>query len=85
MTSSSVRVLDGRVCACVRFTEQLRAPQARPIKDHVHFMLLDVQVVPRLFVQVMPVLRMLQSLERKGRGSTRTCVQLESVGSFQKE
>ena len=83
MTSSSVRVLDPWVCACVRFTEQLRAPQARRIMDHVRFVLLDVQVVPRLFVQVMPVLQMLQSLERRGRVSTRTCVQLESVGSFQ--
>ena len=74
--------LNGWVCACVRFTEQLRAVQA-----NVRFVLLDAQVTPRLFVQVMPVLQVVQSLVEPLAHApfhpTQSRDQLASVGSFQ--
>ena len=53
-------------------TEQLKPPQTNLIMDHVRFVLHDAPVTPRHFVQVTPVLQVVQSLG----------VQLESVGSF---
>ena len=80
------RGLDGWVWACVRFTEQLGAPHASLIQDHVRIVLLDVQVAPRLYMQVMPVLRVLQRLGEPLAHApfhpTQSRVQLESVGSF---
>ena len=82
------RGLDVWVCACVRFTEQLRAPQASHIIDHLRFVLLDVFLAPRLSVQVMPVPQVVLSLgESRAHAPfhpTQSRVQLESVGPFRK-
>ena len=51
------RGLDGWACACVPFTEQLRAPQASLMRDRVRFVLLNAHTAPRLVVQVRPVLQ----------------------------
>ena len=53
--------LDDWVCACVRFTEQLRAAKANLIMDHVRFVPLDLESAPRLVVQIRPVLQVLDA------------------------